>query len=182
MITTTQLREIQKRAAGMCDRAGIVLTPTEIENIEVVDEGLNDVFGTGLQIVTYVNTERVCAKELILFPRQTCPEHAHPAVGGTIGKEETFRCRWGTVYLYVPGESVPNPKAVPPKGTEDYYTSWHELVLPPGGQYTILPATLHWFQAGGEGAIISEFSTMSMDETDVFTNPHIRRITEIVEG
>src|SRR6185437_11532858 len=46
--------------------------------------------------------ERCCAKELVLFPGQTCPEHRHPPLGpDKPGKEETFRCRWGTVYLYV---------------------------------------------------------------------------------
>jgi len=44
-----------------------------------------------------------------------------------------------------------------------------------GDQLTISPDTLHWFQAGEEGAIVSEFSTRSRDETDVFTDPSIRR-------
>ncbi len=39
--------------------------------------------------------------------------------------------------------------------------------------------TLHWFQAGDEGAIVSEFSTRSYDEFDIFTNPRIRRATII---
>jgi D-lyxose ketol-isomerase len=34
---------------------------------------------------------------------------------------------------------------------------------------------LHWFQAGPEGAVISEFSTQSRDEADVFTDPRIVR-------
>jgi D-lyxose ketol-isomerase len=46
----------------------------------------------GLEVVVYVNTERVCAKELVMFPCQTCPEHRHPPFEGTPGKEETFRC------------------------------------------------------------------------------------------
>ena len=33
----------------------------------------------------------------LLFPGQTCPEHRHPPFDGTPGKEETFRCRRGTV-------------------------------------------------------------------------------------
>jgi D-lyxose ketol-isomerase len=53
--------------------------------------------------------------------------------------------------------------------------------LQPGDQYTIPADTLHWFQAGDEGAIVSEFSSTSRDETDVFTDPRIRRIPEIVE-
>lgn len=32
---------------------------------------------TGLQLVTYANTERCCAKEMVLFAGQTCPEHRH---------------------------------------------------------------------------------------------------------
>ena len=32
---------------------------------------------TGLQMVTYANTERCCAKEMVLFAGQTCPEHRH---------------------------------------------------------------------------------------------------------
>lgn len=36
-----------------------------------------DLERTGLQLVTYVNTERCCAKEMVLFAGQTCPEHRH---------------------------------------------------------------------------------------------------------
>jgi len=181
LITRKQFEEYQIRAAEMCREAGIVLTKDESDNIEVVDEGLGNVEGTGLQIVTYINTERVCAKEIIMFPFQTCPEHAHPAVGDYVGKEETFRCRRGTVYLYLPGEKTEKPAAIPPRGTEMHYTVWREIALKPGEQYTVLPGTLHWFQAGAEGAIISEFSTKSLDETDIFTNPHICRTTEITD-
>jgi D-lyxose ketol-isomerase len=50
-----------------------------------------------------------------------------------------------------------------------------EVVLRPGEQFTIPPDTLHWFEAGNQGAVVSEFSTRSRDETDVFTDPRIRR-------
>ena len=50
-----------------------------------------------------------------------------------------------------------------------------EIVLRPGEQCTIPPDTLHWFQAGDEGAVVSEFSTRSRDELDVFTDPRIVR-------
>ncbi len=46
-------------------------------------------------MLVYVNTDRYCAKELVLYPGQTCPEHRHPPFDGTPGKEETFRCRRG---------------------------------------------------------------------------------------
>lgn len=181
MITREEYEEAREATLGMLRRAGIAVTREEEQRIEVADFGLNDLKRTGLQILTYVNTDRVCAKELVLFPRQTCPEHKHPPVVGEPGKEETFRCRWGEVYLYVPGEPTPNPKARPPEGDEAYYTVFHQVVLRPGDQYTLPPETLHWFQAGPEGAIVSEFSTTSRDESDVFTDPRVDRLPK-VEG
>ncbi len=44
-----------------------------------------------------------------MFPGQTCPEHLHPPFDGTPGKEETFRCRQGRVYLYTDGEPDARP-------------------------------------------------------------------------
>jgi len=181
MITRTQVQAAQKRAAGMLAKAGIRITAEETDHIEVAELGLGELEVTGLELVVYINTDRYCAKELVMFPRQTCPEHRHPAVAGQPGKMETFRCRWGRVWLYVPGEaSVPRHAVVPP-GSEPFYTSFREIQLDPGDQYTIPPDTLHWFQAGDEGAIVSEFSSTSRDETDVFTDPRILRIPQIVE-
>jgi len=151
-VTETEARE---RAAAMLAEAGIVLTPHEIESIEVADFGLGRIDEIGLQIVVYVNTDRVCAKELVLFPHQRCPEHRHPPVEGDPGKEETFRVRSGAVHLHVDGAG--------------------EVVLGPGQQHTIPPNTLHSFEAGDEGAIVSEFSTTSRDALDVFTDPRIVR-------
>jgi len=55
------------------------------------------------------------------------------------------------------------------------------VILRPGEQYTIMPETRHWFQGGPEGAVISEFSTRSTDETDVFTDKRLIRSPEIEE-
>jgi D-lyxose ketol-isomerase len=147
--------EARERAAAMLDDAGIALTPTERDEIEIADFGLGKLEEVGLQVVVYVNTDRVCAKELVLFPRQRCPEHRHPPVEGEPGKEETFRVRRGAVHLHVEGAG--------------------DIVLRPGDQYTIPPDTLHSFEAGDEGAIVSEFSTMSRDALDIFTDPRIVR-------
>ena len=181
MISKEQFAAAQKKARQYLARAAIVITPEESTNIEVADFGLNELDQTGLELVVYVNTERVCAKELILFPRQTCPEHRHPAVSGEPGKEETFRCRWGEVYLYVSGDPAAHPKGRAPKGREATYTVWHEVILQPGGQYTLHPNSLHWFQAGDKGAVVSEFSTRSRDETDIFTDPQIQRAPAVAE-
>lgn len=178
MASKEKVAQAGRRAAEFLESAGIALTPQEKANIEVADFNLGELEQTGLEIVVYVNTSRCCAKELVLFPRQTCPEHVHPPVAGEPGKEETFRCRKGEVYLYITGTPAPNPKAKPPKGRENTYTVWHEIVLRPGEQYTLAPNTKHWFQAGDEGAIVSEFSTTSRDEADIFTDPDIVRCPE----
>ena len=166
------------RALEMFERAHIVLTPSEQADLEVADFGLGDLEHTGLQLVTYVNTERCCAKEMVLFAGQTCPEHRHTPIAdlGYAGKEETFRCRYGICYLYVEGPAAAQPVCTPPEASRQWYTVWHEIVLKPGEQYTIQPNTRHWFQAGEDGAVISEFSTKSCDEYDIFTDPSIRRM------
>jgi len=179
MLTKQEYHDARARASEYLQKAGIVLTLEEREKIEVADFGLGRLDEIGLELITYVNTERVCAKELVLFPNQICPEHIHPPVDGLPGKEETFRCRWGEVYLYVPGDNPKSPFGKPPKDKLDCFTVWHEIRLLPGEQYTLMPNTLHWFQAGSEGAIVSEFSTKSMDEKDIFTDPEINRIPEI---
>lgn len=163
----------EERTLHFFENAHIVLTQDEKQRIELADFGLSEPEITGLQLLTYVNTDRCCAKEMVLFPGQTCPEHRHPAVNGKPGKEETFRCRWGRVYLYVAGDPASEPVCRPPKG--GVYTVFHEVILNPGEQYTIQPNTLHWFQSGPEGAVISEFSTHSQDETDIFSDERIVR-------
>jgi D-lyxose ketol-isomerase len=181
MITRQEVQSAQERASQMLQQAGLVITPEERHNIEVAEFGLGELEQSGLELVVYVNTDRYCAKELVLFPRQTCPEHRHPPVAGGPGKMESFRCRWGQVWLYVEGEPTPEVHSRPPKGSEAYYNVFHEIPLNPGEQYTIPPNTLHWFQAGDQGAIVSEFSSTSHDESDIFTDPRIRRLPEITE-
>lgn len=157
-------------------KAGIALTDEEKKKVEVADFGLNRLETEGLQLITYENNAYYCAKELVLFPNQTCPEHKHPPIGKTEGKQETFRCRAGKVYLYIEGEPTPKIQADVPNESQAYYTVFHEIILQPGEQYTIPPNTLHWFQATDQGAIISEFSTTSRDEYDIFTDPNIQRV------
>lgn len=176
-LTQAQYDAARAEALEFLKKAGVTLRPDEVESLEVADFGLQDLRREGLEIITYVNTGRCCAKELVLFPHQTCPEHRHPPLGPAIpGKEETFRCRWGIVYLYVPGEATPSPQAQAPG---PHYSLRKEIILHPGDQYTIMPDTPHWFQGGPEGAVVSEFSTRSSDEHDVFSDPRIRRAPEV---
>jgi D-lyxose ketol-isomerase len=166
----------RQQTRSILAEAGIILTPEESANIEIAHLGLDRLEAEGLQIVVYANNERYCAKELVMFPRQTCPEHRHPPVGRDPGKMETFRVRRGVVWLYVQGMAISPIKAVVPPMSGPYYTVFHEIELRAGAQYTIQPDTKHWFQCGDEAAIVSEFSSPSRDEFDVFTDPRIVRV------
>ncbi len=181
MLTTKEYLKIREKVIEYYNKAHIVITEEEKNNIEVADFGLNDIKHTGLQLVVYINTDRVCAKEMVLLPGQTCPEHRHAPFGDYPGKEETFRCRYGTVYLYVEGEKNTISPVTPPENGREYYTVFHEIKLEPGEQYTIPINTKHWFTAGSEGAVVSEFSTPSYDEEDIFTDPRIDRIPKVVD-
>jgi D-lyxose ketol-isomerase len=158
VITRDEQRAAQAYAVAELEACGIVLADAERNGIEVADFGLSRLREHGLIVLVYVNTDRYCAKELVLYPGQTCPEHRHPPFDGTPGKEETFRCRRGLVTLWVDGR---------------------ELVLRPGEQFTIRPDTLHSFTAGPDGAVISEFSSASRDDLDVFTDPNVQRETVV---
>jgi D-lyxose ketol-isomerase len=177
-LSLLQIEEARRRALAMLHEAGIEVSENEASSLEVTDLGLGKLEDTGLQILVYVNNERYCAKELVLFPGQTCPEHYHPPVGSDPGKTETFRCRRGLVWLYVEGPLTQPLSARIPSGDEHWYTVFHEIRLAPGDQYTIPAGVKHWFQAGPEGAVVSEFSSTSRDEADIFTDPRIRRVAE----
>jgi D-lyxose ketol-isomerase len=181
MITRKQYEQAVERAVGMMAQVGLVIPAEERARFEAIDFGLGELEKTGVEFLTYVNTDRVCARDLVMFPHQTCPEHRHPTRGSKRGKEETFRCRMGTVYLYVPGTPAENPSVRPPHGCEAHYKVRHEICLRPGKQYTLMPDTPHWFQAGPEGAIVSEFSTRSTDQEDIFTDPRVRRVERAPE-
>ena len=177
----SEIAERQRLALDYFNKAHIILTEEEKANMEVADFGLGMVADVGLQLVVYVNTDRVCAKEMVLLPGQCCPEHRHIPTNGQDGKEETFRCRYGKVYLYTDADPAATAEDISIPLPKTDVTVFTETILEPGQQYTLMPGTLHWFVGGPEGAVISEFSTHSTDETDVFTDPRIVRSPEIEE-
>ncbi len=171
------VQSVQRRSAAALAEAGIVLQPEEAEAIEVTDFGLGRFPVEGLVLLTYVNTDRYCAKELVLGAGQACPQHRHPPFDGGPGKQETFRCRRGRVHLFVegPGSPAGDGDGLVPADREEWYTVRHQIVLHAGEQYTIPPNTWHWFAAGPDGAIVSEFSSTSRDELDEWADPQIVR-------
>ena len=68
------------------------------------------------------------------------------------------------MFVYLDGaESGRIITAIPPHGSEEYYTARQEYVLHPGEQVTIPPNTLHWFQAGPTGAVVSASGRLQTD-------------------
>ncbi|MBO0454221.1 D-lyxose/D-mannose family sugar isomerase [Candidatus Enterococcus murrayae] len=173
-------KEYKNQVKELYKKSKIVLTDEELASIDYADFSLSNIEEEGLNLILYVNNNRYCAKEMVLLPNQTCPEHMHPDLeNGLEGKQETFRCRWGEVFLYVEGDAPLDSDTISVSlvnGKEDYYTAGKEIHLKPGEQYTIAPKIKHWFKAGKDGAVISEFSSPSYDEFDVFTDPNIKRV------
>ncbi len=157
-------------------KSNIYIKPGEFKKMEITDFGLEDFFNIGLGVIIYINTNKVCAKELAMTPFQICPQHKHPDISNSPGKEETFRCRWGEVYLCVEGKKTGNGKVIIPKNYPEKFDVFHEIVLKPGDQYTLSPGIWHWFQSGPQGAVLSEFSTHSHDDGDIFYDEDIERV------
>jgi len=167
-------------AAAQMRAAGLTLRDDEATQIEIADFGLGRYGEFGLAIHVYVNTRRCCAKELMMLPGQSCPEHRHPPVDGEPGKEETFRVRQGEVWLHLAGDHDEAAKASAlqhlPADKRDTVSVFRTVHLRPGDQATLGPNVKHWFTAGPQGAVVSEFSTRSRDEADIFTDAAIRRV------
>lgn len=180
MLTRAEYAAAQSRAAAMIRESGICITDEESQKVEVADFGLGRLHVEGAQILTLVATGRIAVKIVVLFPCQTLPEHWHPRVGEDPGKEETIRVVSGTVRVYIPGDDSMHEGFVP-AGQEDAYTMRQELILKPGEQITLQPGTKHWFQASQAGAVMYSFSTVARDVLDGFTDPEIKRITNIQE-
>lgn len=73
-MTRAEFDKQVKAALAFYEKADIILTEEEKKNIEVCDYGIGMVEEIGLQLLPYINTERVCAKEIVLTPGQTCHE------------------------------------------------------------------------------------------------------------
>jgi len=181
MLTRADFTAAQKRAAAMIRASGICISDQESQKVEVADFGLGRLEVEGAQILTLLATDRMAVKIVALFPGQTLPEHWHPPVGDDPGKEETIRVVSGEVRVYIPGDESMREGFIP-AGQEEVYTMRRERILKAGGQITLPPGMKHWFQAGEEGSVMYSFSTVARDILDGFTNPDIKRVTEIQEA
>ena len=178
MISYEELTQARQQAFELIRVSGFPVHEREREKIEVADFGLGRLRVEGAQILTLVASTRIAAKLVVLLPHQTLPEHRHPAVGDDPGKEETIRAFWGHVYIYAEGTDTLEYGKIPPK-QEKVYSSRHEVPLMPGDQYYFAPGRKHWFQAGADGAVLFSFSSVARDDLDDFSDPRIKRATEV---
>jgi len=180
MITRGEYEAARTRAADLVREAGIVLTDAEAQSIEVADFGLGRLEQEGAQILTVVQTERISVKVLVLFAGQTEPEHWHPRVADDPGKEETVRVVSGTLHFFREGDGMADSGAIP-EVKRKVYTCRREVVMRPGDQITLPPGEKHWFQARSEPVVMYSFSTIARDVLDRFTDPAIRRVTQVAD-
>ena len=178
MITRDEMMRARQEAFELVRASGFPVQESEREKVEVADFGLGRLDEEGAQILTLVDSERIAVKLIVLFPYQTLPEHWHPPVGSDPGKEETIRTFWGIVYVYVEGPKTIKFGRIPPS-QEKVYLCRHEIPLGPGDQHRFEPGSKHWFQAGAGGAIILSFSSVARDGLDIFTDPLIKRVTQV---
>ena len=182
MITREQHDSVRRRAMELIRRSGVVLRPEELESLEVLDFGLGEIEQFGLEVLGVAETQALAVRLVALLPGQTCPEHMHPRVGDYGGKEETFRCVWGELYVHLPGERPQRTVAALPPHRLAAFTSEREVVLGPGEQVTSAPGERHWFQAGPDGAVVWLFCSRATDAQDQFTDPDVRRMDPVVGG
>jgi D-lyxose ketol-isomerase len=173
MTSQDEFSKVRKKAARMIRRAGIRITDKEANLIHVTDFGLGNLLREGLQELTLFSTDRIEVRVLVLLPDQTYPEHWHPAIGSSPGKEVTIRVIDGSVRLYLPGGSETKSLLIP-AGKEAWYSSRAEVLLGPGDQLTIAPATKYWIRAEHSGSVMYSFTAAAPGILDQFSDQNIQ--------
>jgi D-lyxose ketol-isomerase len=145
--------KVLEQARRLLKQSGFILAPEELEGLQAIDFGLDQLETEGLVFVDILRSERLRITLLILLPNQTVPQHVHPPYENETGKEETLRVLYGQTKVYVHDEIAADTNAQIPEGKRPYYTALKEIVLSAGQQFTVKPGTEHWFQAGPDGAV-----------------------------
>jgi D-lyxose ketol-isomerase len=147
------------------------------EEFWAVDFGLGRFTEVGMAGLIWVNDEEYNyqGNDMYLLPGQRIPEHGHDKTAIAGPKLESWLVRYGTVDIY--GEGNPTPGADADIAEEDkqiWIAKTKKKLLP--GQVGRLEGaeTMHWMQAGDEGAIVSEFSTFHDGNALKFSNPNAK--------
>jgi hypothetical protein len=168
MLTLAKRSAAQARAAVTLRVAEVAVTDSGVA-VRVTDFGVGLDQQTGLQLLTYINMERVCAEGVGHFPPTAVPRAPAPPGSTAPRQGGSFPVRRGYVQPYVGGAAT----AVP--GLIALSTSRCGMRSPLTARRgcSPLPRNKHWlFWVGG--AIASKFSTGSSNE-DIFTGRGIVR-------
>jgi D-lyxose ketol-isomerase len=130
----------------------------------------------------FTGLEEFPADTRYLVPADATSTRVVPPVReGTLipGKQEYFHILHGAGSLFLPGEPTTRPAYPPPATRAQYITARREVALSPGVGCHLDANTAHSVVAGAEGLVLLEFSLTSRDQLDIYTDPAVRRITEI---
>ena len=161
---------LRAQARALLEQSAVSLTPSELQNLRVLDYGLGHPRVEGLQNITLLVTERLEVKVQILLPGQTVPEHLHPPYDHTDGKEENIRVVRGSLRVYLEGPDTMR-EGVLPAGKGAWYTVRNERILGPGQNISILPGRYHWFQGGSQGVVALSFYTRADNTRNRYRDP-----------
>jgi len=174
MITKKQVLMGRDAASVLMEKACVAMSLQERDDMEVTDFGLENYPAEGAQIITFINSQKVCFKAICLMEGQILPEHTHTACLGEEGKEESFRVVYGNLRLFVPGETAGVVSCVP-KDKEAFYTCRKEILMRSPQQVTLKADTPHWLMGGEGGCVVYTVSSWARDALDPFTNPNVVR-------
>ena len=173
-------REIDRRrrtsgaaSAAALAAAGLVLRPEEDEAIEVTDFGLGR-FAGGRARPLHLRQHRPLL-------RQGAGAGRRPGLSAAPAPAVRRRARQGGDLPLPPGQRAPvrrgrrrtrgRRRGPRPSGKRGVVHRAPQSCSAGGRAVTIPPNTWHWFAAGADGAIVSEFSSTSRDELDQWADP-----------
>ncbi len=143
----------------------------------ISDFNLNQFMTAGMAgIFWIINMDhKFTGVEMFLLPGQSIPEHWHVATENASAKFESGHVRYGSITLFTEGSPLPDVEDRIPYFQRDIVKARKEQVLNAGDVgFTEKKEERHWFIAGQEGAIITEYASAHDGEGVRFTDPTIK--------
>jgi D-lyxose ketol-isomerase len=98
--------------------------------------------------------------DMFLLPGQSIPEHWHVSTDNAGAKFESSHVRYGSIILFTEGNEIPGVEERIPSFQKDVVKARKEKILLAGDVGSAeKEGEKHWFMAGPEGAIITEYAT-----------------------
>jgi D-lyxose ketol-isomerase len=146
------------------------------EEFWVADFNLKNFVEVGMAgIFWIINPEqKYTGVEMFLLPGQSIPEHWHVATKDASPKFESCHVRYGSITLFTEGEEAPGVEKRIPIYQRKIAKARKEKILTAGEiGFAEKEGEKHWFKAGPEGAIMTEYATVHDGAGVRFTDPSI---------